>query len=39
MEFETYRLDNARLLAEVLAHIPNLKPSDLGDDPQRFLAS
>jgi hypothetical protein len=35
---EPYWRNSAKQLAALFARIPGLKDSDLGDDPQRFLA-
>jgi hypothetical protein len=35
---EPYWVNSARTLARLLANIPGLKDSDLGEDPQKFLA-
>lgn len=39
MEFETYWLNSARQLARLFTYMPDINPSDLGDDPQKFVAS
>ena len=36
---DPFWIHGARRLAELFACIPDLKDSDLGDDPQRFLAA
>jgi len=39
MTVEPYWLHSAKQLARLFERIPDLKLSDLGDDPQKFLAS
>lgn len=39
MEFETYWLESARQLARLFAHMRDVNPSDLGNDPLKFLQS
>jgi hypothetical protein len=40
MTFEDpYWVESARALARLFTYMPDVDPSDLGDDPQKFLAS
>lgn len=36
---EPYWVNSARQLARLFEHMPNVNPSDLGDDPQKFVTS